>query len=38
MDIKKGKTANKRKIYKGKCPECFGNISRMGGIIDLDND
>lgn len=36
IDPKWRVTANKRNLCEGKCIECGGNVSRMGGIATLD--
>lgn len=32
IDEKWGKTTNRRRLCKGKCIECGGNVARMCGI------
>lgn len=38
IDPKKRITANKRNLIQGKCIECGGNVSRMGGIATLKDE
>ena len=34
IDLKESETKNDRKLYVGKCIECYGRVSRMGGMIN----
>lgn len=38
IDLVESKTANKRYLYVGKCTECSGRVSRMGGMVNENHD